>query len=608
MPQAIGKLHQLQTLPLFVTCEKNGISALENLNNLGGTLDIHRLCLVKEASLAKGGNLIDKGKLRKLGLHWDSDDGHDSCVGDDCDDLQVLKELQPHPNLKELSIEGLRRVEFPGWVSNGLLLPNVVAIEISNCSERKQIRSFGELPCLKSLKIKDISSLEEWAEGNDVIGMFPCLEELEMYNCRNLRRAPHSFPSLKSLIFWNVGGIGVVSITTSLTSLTYLSIRECEDLEFLPEGLLRNNMQLDVVSVDNCPKLQAFREEGLLLTTTNDDDDDMEFPNSSLLRELNIRECNALKCIPDVRGFTSLQRLEIWQCRELETIPKGFLSSLVALESLRVSGFDRLKGTIELSPRLKHLREVQIHRCPNFEGLEISSSSSSSSSSTEQQLQQQQQQLVLFPNYHTLEIMHCHAISSIDVGGFASLRELAIKYCGGLQALEGLPFLTALKKLEIGPFSEDLDCFPLLLLGGDDDDNGEVMTLNPPLLPSLRELTISGWPALQSLPRQLHHLTMLKSLFISDFPNLSALPEWLGNLASLESLEIWECENLTYLPSKEQMQRLTLLKELRIFYCPRLEERFCSDVSEWPKISHIPYVNITGNIMKRTFTGQNFHL
>ncbi|KAK9138809.1 hypothetical protein Sjap_009403 [Stephania japonica] len=71
---------------------------------------------------------------------------------------------------------------------------------------------------------------------------------------------------------------------------------------------------------------------------------------------------------------------------------------------------------------------------------------------------------------------------------------------------------------------------------------------------------------------------MLRSLTIAHFTNLTKLPEWLGNLASLEKLYIHNCENLIHLPSKEQMQRLTFIKELSIWECPHLKKR-CSSSS-----------------------------
>ncbi|KAK9141227.1 hypothetical protein Scep_010908 [Stephania cephalantha] len=567
MPQAMGKLDELQTLPVFMACPDNEISMLENLNNLRGTLEIRLSGLVREASLAKRANVLSKkSKLRKLELYWD----RYSPIGDEGSDLHVLEELQPHQNLHELFIEGFRGVQFPRWMSNGSLLPNLKSMKISNCSNCEHIPSFGELACLERLEIMKMSNVKSIGGSKDEhmdttttpqSSLYSCLKVLKLGRMPNLEEWSEgneviTFPRLEELSIENVGGTGVVSVTRSLTSLTSLSITRCKDLEFLSEGLLTNNDQLIFLTITMCSKLQVFKEEGLMVS------------NSSSLRELNIGFCGALKSIPDVRGLTSLQKLMIWWCQELETIPKGFWSSLVALESLNVFGCKRLKGTIELSPSLRHLREVRIVSCPNLERLDICSG--------------------IFSCCHTLEIQYCNAISSIDVRSFASLRELKITACSGLHALQGLLFLTALEKLSIGGFSPALHYLPPLISEDEGDDAVEFNNL----LPSLRDLRIKGWPALQFLPHHLQYLTTLKSLIIEDFTNLTELPEWIGNLASLEELKIDNCMNLTHLPSKEQMQRLTFLKRLLIQGCPRLKERCRRDDPEWPKISHIPRLTV----------------
>ncbi|KAK9138102.1 hypothetical protein Sjap_008696 [Stephania japonica] len=164
-------------------------------------------------------------------------------------------------------------------------------------------------------------------------------------------------------------------------------------------------------------------------------------------------------------------------------------------------------------------------------------------------------------------------------------------YCEGLQALQGFQFLTALQELLLGPFSEELNDFPLTI-SANDDDASSLQSKNPLILPCLRELCIHGWAALQSPPHHLQRFTTLKALHIWNFSKLTELPEWLGNLTSLEELSIRECKNLSHLPSKEQMQRLTLLQKLVIYHCPGLKESCSRDGEEWPKISHIPQIFI----------------
>ncbi|KAK9137567.1 hypothetical protein Sjap_008161 [Stephania japonica] len=519
---------------------------------------------VKEASLAKGANLSEKRNLRELRLHLDSPW---SAGGGDEDELLVFEALRPYTNLQRLSIKGFGGVEFPAWLSNGSDLPN-----------------------LKTLLLRSMANLKEWLVGDGV--MFPCLEELLIKDCPNLSKTPeHMFPSLKSLKLENVGGMGVVSITSSLTSLTSFIIAGCKGLEFLQEGLVSNNSQLNTVLIRNCPKLQAFREEGLASAAA-----DEILPNRFLC------------CIDESDFYFESEGISIRDCPELESLGKGFLSSLVFLESLDVGNYGKLKY-IELSQSLTELRKLCFDNCGNLRQLpskeqmlqltspnELTIRGCPAISSIDLPTLPSLLELEIYncptissidlstlPSLRELSIYFCRPISSIDLPTLPSLRELKITYCEGLQGLQGLQFLTALKELRLGPFSEELNDFPFAL-----ESN------NPLILPSLRQLSIDGWAALQSLPHQLQRLTTLKSLCICNFSQLTELPEWLGNLTSLEELRIYWCGNLRHLPSKEQMHRLTFLKTLYIYDCPRLKER-CSrewegDDPEWPKISHITFL------------------
>ncbi|KAK9138443.1 hypothetical protein Sjap_009037 [Stephania japonica] len=302
IPQGIGKPHFLRTLPICVVSEEDagcGIAMLGNLNDLRGSLKIYDLRHVKEARLARIANLIDKRGLRKLILGWSTS------IGDD-DDFNVLEELQRHSNLKRLSIENFGGDRFPHWVSSGLALPNIISISMDDCDHCEHVPSFAELPCLeklniesmmrvksmgsgmssyrslKKLHLKRLQNLEEWLEEEV---MFPCLE-MCIEDCPNLRRAPHSFPSLKSLVLDDVGGTGVVSITSSLTSLASLTIGECEDLVLLSKACLLKNHQLEEAIVYDCPQLQAFAQ--------NNNGEEVDVVECSL-QELKLGGCPKLK-------------------------------------------------------------------------------------------------------------------------------------------------------------------------------------------------------------------------------------------------------------------------------------------------------------------------
>jgi Leucine-rich repeat (LRR) protein len=158
--------------------------------------------------------------------------------------------------------------------------------------------------------------------------------------------------------------------------------------------------------------------------------------------------------------------------------------------------------------------------------------------------------------------------------------------------------------LSIGGFSEEMEAFPAGVLNS-------IQHLN--LSGSLKYLEIYGWDKLKSVPHQLQHLTALETLYIMDFKGEGfeeALPEWLGNLSSLQSLRIYNCKNLKYLPSSTAIQRLSKLKELRIWEgCPHLEENCRKENgSEWPKISHIPTIKIEGTLVQVSWYLNTFFL
>uniref|UniRef100_A0A2N9FYU9 TIR domain-containing protein n=1 Tax=Fagus sylvatica TaxID=28930 RepID=A0A2N9FYU9_FAGSY len=99
-------------------------------------------------------------------------------------------------------------------------------------------------------------------------------------------------------------------------------------------------------------------------------------------------------------------------------------------------------------------------------------------------------------------------------------------------------------------------------------------------LQNLETLILFGCEELEELPRDIRKM------------NLAALPEWLPNLTSLQKLQIWGCRKLSSLP--EGMGRLTALRELKIDSCGELSKNCEREVGvEWPKIKHIPQIEIT---------------
>ncbi|XP_027177185.1 uncharacterized protein LOC113776266 [Coffea eugenioides] len=245
------------------------------------------------------------------------------------------------------------------------------------------------------------------------------------------------------------------------------------------------------------------------------------------LASLEFNYCNRCRELLPLQNSTSLKQLEIWGCRGLTNLPGDMLHSCISLQKLRVTYCDNLISFPLDLQRMPSLLELELYRCPKLK-------------------------------------------TSMTPKGFG--------------------FLTSLRELIIGPFSDD-----------DDDENssiynefdwsGLISSSSSSSSSALRRLELFGLPHMESLPHQLQYLTTLTSLTLHDFGGIKALPDWFGNFATLEELDLFDFKDLQHLPSEEAMRSLTKLKSLSVSGSPLLQER-CTPKSsgpdsQWSKVTHI---------------------
>ncbi|XP_065634931.1 putative disease resistance protein RGA3 [Quercus suber] len=190
-PKNVGRLTCLQTLQLFCVGLDEGyqIKELGFLKNLRGEIDIHDLENVENEEEAKSAKLKEK-EIFNLGLHWTIDEEEDRCEKDE----KVLEGLQPHPNLKSLTIVSYRGKKFPSWVGS-LLYQNLIEIYLIDCRECEEIPTLGHLPCLRVLEITAMEELRSIGNefyshsdgsGRNTTTLFPALRKLRWHNMKNL--------------------------------------------------------------------------------------------------------------------------------------------------------------------------------------------------------------------------------------------------------------------------------------------------------------------------------------------------------------------------------------------------------------------------------------
>jgi hypothetical protein len=235
MPPQMGKLKNLRKLSVFVVGKNGGsnIRELGELRQLSGKLSISNLENVHCIKDATEVMLKDKQDLSELELKWKDD--HDT---DDSEkERNVLEQLCPPKNLKSLTIVNYVGTKFPNWLGDPSFR-NMVSIVLKGCKNCFFWPPLGQLPYLKKLEIEgfkgekvgpefygnDSSAIEprfrsleylsfgnmqEWQEWVIFEGeVFPCLQELYIYNCPKLSRGlPNELPSLTKLVISGVSSL-----------------------------------------------------------------------------------------------------------------------------------------------------------------------------------------------------------------------------------------------------------------------------------------------------------------------------------------------------------------------------------------------------------------
>ncbi|KAF9605121.1 hypothetical protein IFM89_014112 [Coptis chinensis] len=257
MPFGIGKLIGLQTIREFIVGPERGqLMELKDMNSIRGSLYIKQLKKVNNIEEVVEAKLADKEYLNILELQWTSTaDGNSD---------NVLQELKPCGNLKELTLRRYGGRMFPTWVSDPSF-SKLTSICLYDCEKCGLLPPLGKLPKLKFLKI--VGMFELTVIGETFLGCdagFQSLETLEICEMPKLEcwvgLCNKDMESLCKLISIECPQMVMLPSLHYLRSLKKLEIESCTKLPFMPDEGLTSSIKTLIIT--ECPLEDRCRRNG----------------------------------------------------------------------------------------------------------------------------------------------------------------------------------------------------------------------------------------------------------------------------------------------------------------------------------------------------------
>ncbi|KAK3200130.1 hypothetical protein Dsin_023545 [Dipteronia sinensis] len=557
------------------------------------------------------------------------------------DPVEENEQVERFPRLRKLSIA--RCPKLAGKLPNHL--PSLEELVIHECADLEVL--FSSLPMLckleidgcrsmvcssltdfKSLNFINVSNISEFSNWFEQ--RFHNVECLKINGCEELLyfwqkeirlekplQGLQSLTSLRELCIKNCSNLEFLPEAQFISSLTVLHIENCNALISLAEGLKHQHACLESLRIRGCHSLQSIARSQLpsslkrlevkscekLLFLLDDREagyasslyssamqqESINNANTSLLEYLYVSQCPSLTSL-SFRGWlpAELKHLEIWHCSKLVTLSSsGQLPE--TLHWLGISDCPELESIAERFYDNMSLEYIKISCCKNLKSIPDG--------------------LHHLNRLVAVYIWDCPSLVFIPESGFPNrnLRVLSMERCMKLKALPNrMHSLDSLQTLELRQCPSIVSIqeqgFPTNVTSlaiADLNINKELIEWGFHKLTFLRNLDFRGYRYAVSFPLEdigMMLPTSLTRLTIARFPRLKYLSsKGFQNLTSLEYLSINDCPKLTSLPEPDLPSSLL---QLIIFNCPLLKNRCKKDKGEeWFKIAHIPCVRVDGSFI-----------
>nr|XP_048329719.1 putative disease resistance protein RGA4 [Ziziphus jujuba var. spinosa] len=340
---------------------------------------------------------------------------------------ETLEGLQPHQNLRGLSLEYYEGVRFSCWLPS---LANLEYLEILNnrsCQYLPPLNQFLSLKLLKIVKVVGLEYISENSSSSCTTIALPSLEAIYFESLPNLKgwyrredeeggQANHSsststisFPRLSEFIVYGCPRLTFLQLSPHLKSLTVGK----NNWKPFQQAIMAN---IGISSLSSSSSLSFSNLTDLGLYEIEDLQCLHEwFQNLTSIQVLVLARCHNLKCLfPGIQHFvSSLQELRICACNELEMYDSDDFP-WKAFENLHVLLLKELPEMVNLPEGLKHVKSFQnlkVHYCENLIGIPDWISS--------------------LKSLNELSIDGCPNLTSLSEGTsqLTSLQELKITYC-----------------------------------------------------------------------------------------------------------------------------------------------------------------------------------
>ncbi|XP_074319553.1 putative disease resistance protein RGA4 isoform X2 [Silene latifolia] len=457
MPRGIGMLNCLKTLGQFVVgvrgCSSSkqcfdGLDDLKHLNKLKGNLEI-RIGVLKNAKFVKeehggGAYLSSKENLKTIVVRFKQGKEY----GSEDHEQALLEEMQPHPDIRKLELEGYHGESMPRWRGRGdnatlFYLPNLVTLKIYKCCELLSLPSeVAQLPHLKMLQLMELQNLEYVVDrdpetpGSGEGSSFSSLVELRFHVLPKLKGWwGRSEPGLHAVNPENFGGNNQEPQLVWVSSpcfplLKWLVIEYCQKMTHIPV----------------CPRLEYLEmyDSRRTLFWSNFLSRRPRHLSSFVKRSLlRVNSLEFLKSMP-TEYIQSIGGIEIESEERVESLGevKELLPTLLlpSLCFLGIKGCPKLRSVREWLEHLSALECLNISDCPN-----------------------------LLPD--GIPWQHLSSLQSLCMEGFKEIKELpeGLQYCTSLRSLKvrdwpkleclpkWIPKLTSLRELQLRRCSKRLE-------------------------------------------------------------------------------------------------------------------------------------------------------